>query len=149
LTLIILSMLVPTIVLRFILPKEPNRAETLAKLDQVRSEMVQAGITEVHKMKLPTPITKLVIAYLKDQSRESTLKEFTKRWHRITRLPKIRNSRFQHMQVRIFQRCFFAERAYIRQAIHEGKLTFEEAYFIYEELLLAEALLIDPYNEEE
>lgn len=149
LTLIILSMLVPTIVLRFILPKEPDRAETLAKLDQVRSEMVQAGIAEVHKMKLPTPIAKLVIAYLKDQSRESTLKEFTKRWKRITRLPKIHNSRFQHMQVRIFQRCFFAERAYIRQAIHEGKITFEEAYFIYEELLLAEALLIDPYNEEE
>ena len=149
LTLIILSMLVPTILFRFILPKKSASATRKETIAQIKDEMMAAGIAEVKKMHLPKRFEHIMIYYLKDQLSASPMQEFIIRWSKMAIIPQIRNAKFQQAQYMIFRRFFMAEREYLNRAVEKKKISAEDAYYIYEESLIAEAVLIDPYTNDE
>ena len=93
--LIILSMLVPTIVFLFILPKKKSNAEILENVTRIRHEMVEAAIKEVDKMHLPSRAKHVICTYLRDQAKATSLTEFNHRFVRALRIPEIQND-FYH-----------------------------------------------------
>lgn len=146
--LIILSMLVPTIVFRFILPKKRSDAEILQCLSQIRTEMVEAALAEVEQMRLPKPAKKVISTYLRDQAKATSMREFKHRFARVLRLPEIQNDFYHNFRYRIFTRCFAVEREYLQRAVEEGRIEDTHAAKLYQEVLLAEAMLVDSREDE-
>ncbi|WP_304653522.1 sodium:proton antiporter [uncultured Ligilactobacillus sp.] len=146
--LIILSMLVPTIVFRFILPKKQNDATILANVARIRHEMVEAAIKEVDKMHLPKRAKDVICMYLRDQAKATSLREFNQRFARALQIPEIQNDFYHNFRYRIFTRCFAVERAYLQQAVEEGRIEATYAAKLYQEVVLAEAMLVDNREEE-
>ncbi len=146
--LIILSMLVPTIVFLFILPKKKSNAEILENVTRSRHEMVEAAIKEVDKMHLPSRAKHVICTYLRDQAKATSLTEFNHRFARALRIPEIQNDFYHNFRYRIFTRCFAVEREYLQKAVEEGRIETAYAAKLYQEVLLAEAMLVDNREEE-
>lgn len=146
--LIILSMLVPTIVFLFILPKKKSNAEILENVTRIRHEMVEAAIKEVDKMHLPSRAKHVICTYLRDQAKVTSLTEFNHRFARALRIPEIQNDFYHNFRYRIFTRCFAVEREYLQKAVEEGRIETAYAAKLYQEVLLAEAMLVDNREEE-
>lgn len=145
--LIVLSMVVPTILFRFILPKKSSEAEILEKMNKARQGMVKAGIAEVEKMYLPDRIKQIVINSLRDQSRETTLREFGIRFRRTLHLPEIDIPMARRLRLRVYVRCFEAERNYLIDLAQKEENDSEYLATLYEEVLLAETIINNRFND--
>ncbi|WP_125590856.1 cation:proton antiporter [Companilactobacillus jidongensis] len=77
---IILSMLVPTILFRFVLPADEQDLESKIKINQIRNNMVQLGIEHVQKMKIDEIVKQSVIYDLRDQIKNNSIGSFLKQW---------------------------------------------------------------------
>lgn len=77
--LILLSMIVPTIVFRFILPHEVSDKEALQNISRLRTAMVREAVRAARKMYLPKRVKKYVIYLLYTQKRAITTKESLRR----------------------------------------------------------------------
>ena len=69
--LIILSMIVPTIIFRFILEKDVSDEDGEKELDELREEMIQLAIATVQKMYLAKNVKQSVIFDLKSQNQNT------------------------------------------------------------------------------
>lgn len=146
--LIILSMLVPTLVFRFILPQKRSDAEIVQCLSQIRNEMVEAALAEVEQMHLPKRAKQVISTYLRDQAKATSLNEFNQRFARALRIPEIQNDFYHNFRYRVFTRCFAVEREYLQRAVEEGRIENTHAAKLYQEVLLAEAMLVDNREDE-
>ncbi|WP_252902809.1 cation:proton antiporter [Paucilactobacillus hokkaidonensis] len=73
---IILSMLVPTIVFKFMLPIDVDEQNRPAQLEQLRHGMVEVGIKQIKTMDLSSVVRASVIYDLRDQIQKNTLGSF-------------------------------------------------------------------------
>jgi hypothetical protein len=64
------------------------------------------------------------------------------------RIPEIQNDFYHNFRYRIFTRCFAVEREYLQKAVEEGRIETAYAAKLYQEVLLAEAMLVDNREEE-
>ncbi len=110
--------------------------------------MVEAAIKEVDKMHLPSRAKHVICTYLRDQAKATSLTEFNHRFARALRIPEIQNDFYHNFRYRIFTRCFAVEREYLQKAVEEGRIETAYAAKLYQEVLLAEAMLVDNREEE-
>lgn len=76
------------------------------------------------------------------------MREFKHRFARVLRLPEIQNDFYHNFRYRIFPRCFAVEREYLQRAVEEGRIEDTHAAKLYQEVLLAEAMLVDSREDE-
>ena len=144
--LIILSMLVPTIVFQFILPHNVSDEEAHIVMDKIRSEMVKRALVAVHKMYLPQRVKRHVIYTLLNQKRVVKTREYIRVLLKTIDQPNLSKSE-QYLQRLAFFRAFAIEREYLEMiGQKEGKY---RTYILnlYNDVLLAESLIIEPEDE--
>lgn len=74
--LIILSMVIPTILFKFILPKEKTDLEQEEEIDKIRRKMVDYALKELDKIYLPKKIRKQIKFDLNAQINETSMQDF-------------------------------------------------------------------------
>lgn len=140
---IVLSMAVPTLLFRFILPQEEHDSGMLSKY---RQEMINRAISEVEQMYLPHKVKQSVIYDLRDQNSETSLRQFWQQWFYVSRRPAFdKTERFLEQQALLWS--FYIEREYLAELLEDENMDASELYALYNEVALAEAMVLDPDNE--
>lgn len=145
--LIVLSMLVPTIVFRFILDKEKDYSEAKSEIEKLRAHMVQAAIDEVNKIYVPKKIKETVIFELNAQKQTTRTKDFIKAWKQAVRHPEF-SIEEKEMEMRAFFLAFSKEREYLDMVSQKESSYRKYVFYLYNEILQIEALIVDDYIEE-
>ncbi|MFR0612115.1 hypothetical protein ACLUW2_06565 [Limosilactobacillus balticus] len=85
---IILSMVVPSIVFRFILDHDMSSKEAGKQIQRLRQEMVKEGLAAVEKIYLPEKIRESVVYDLRDQKSANSFADFWHQWAKASRYPE-------------------------------------------------------------
>ena len=140
--LIILSMIVPTIIFRFILEKDVSDEDGEKELDELREEMIQQAIAIVQKMYLAKNVKQSVIFDLKSQNQNTRTRDFVKEWRNAVRHPQYTEAE-KEMERRAFINAFYQERQYL-DMISQKEARYEKyVYHLYSEILLAESIVLN------
>lgn len=138
--LIVLSMLIPTVIFKFILPKQQIDKERIFKLNKIRSLMINAAVQEVQQMDISAELSQSVIFDLRSQEGQTSIKEF---WHEWTRM--VRHEDFSkewlEQTLTVFQAAFKAERHYLVEHYQECGLNTDSYHQLYQEIMTAELVV--------
>jgi len=143
---IIVSMLVPTILFKWLLPQDGDALSKPAILARIREEMTAVGIQRVNELELAADVKRAVVYELRDQNNTNPLRSFLRRWrgtvshHEAITYLQSRDQRWAMMQAFASEREFLSEQA--RQHVVDRNLIHD----IYTEVLMSEALVVDPYS---
>ena len=141
--LIILSMVVPTILFRFMLPPVATDAQFATKVQHVRDQMVQAAIEKVNTMDLSTEFKNAMIFDLDSQKGQTTVRQFVSEWQRMVRHAEYTSAEMNRL-LSTYQWAFQTERDYL---VHQYYDTHQisEALFnvLYREVAMAELMVLD------
>ncbi|WP_241244163.1 hypothetical protein [Lactobacillus amylolyticus] len=81
--LIIFSLLIPTVIFRFILPRQKSDEEQEAAIDQVKVEMVNYALSELKKLYLPKKIRKQLKFDLHAQIDNTSMRDFLRELRKL------------------------------------------------------------------
>lgn len=146
---IILSMIVPTIVFRFILPRD-TQADVSKQVYKIRNQMVSLGIKSVNDIpNVSQEVRDSVIYDLKDQLQENNVHQYLRQWNNVNGEVGIFADDLHEQEHRVLLHAFSVEQKYLCDVSEEGPI--EQTYIddIFSELLLAESLILDPNNQGE
>ena len=141
--LILLSMIVPTVLFRFILPADTPPTEAAATRDRIRLEMVQAGREAVKKIYLPPRVRQRVMYDLADQANRTSQRDFWQEWRR-TSVSELTQGE-KELEQRALTWALMQEWRYIDEISQKEELT-DDIYRFYDEITLALSMLMDPDN---
>lgn len=141
--LILLSMIVPTVLFRFILPPATPPTEADATRDRIRLEMVQAGREAVKKIYLPPRVRQRVMYDLADQANRTSQRDFWQEWRR-TSVSELTQGE-KELEQRALTWALMQEWRYIDEISQKEELT-DDIYRFYDEITLALSILMDPDN---
>ncbi len=142
-TLILLSLIVPTIAFKFLLEKDVDDEDADHEMDKIRVEMVKKALASVDKMYMPERVKKSVKFDLMSQKQRTKIRDFTKAWLDVVKHPEFSGPE-KELEMRAFMNAFQIERDYL------DTITQQEAKYqnfvleLYNEVLLAEALIVQP-----
>lgn len=140
-TLIILSMVVPTFVFRFLLPKEVTDFDQIQEMNKVRKDMVEYAMLELDKIYLPEPLRRQLLYDLKAQLDEVSMKDFLKEMNTTVRLPDLK-PHDREFRDEVYRYAFRLERNYLGQ-IAQSEQKYREGFLkLYRETLMAEILFL-------
>ncbi|CAJ1202115.1 cation:proton antiporter [Companilactobacillus nantensis] len=141
--LIILSLIVPTIVFRFILPHEAPDEEVTKKITEIRVNMVHQALDAVNKMYLPENVKNSVIFDLMAQKQRTRTRDFVKEWMKVVKHSEFTGDE-KELEMRAFMNALGQERVYL-DMISQSEVEYQDYIFeLYNEVLMAESLVIGP-----
>lgn len=141
---IVLSMVVPTVIFPFILPHDISDRVIKDRIIKIRAKMVDQGIKAVEKIYLPDEVRERVMYELHDQQTTNTLREFWKHWLNTSHgAPVVGQG---ELEQRALRWAFQAERNYL-DMISQKEGMRDYVYQLYNDVLLAESILIDPESQ--
>lgn len=146
-TVILLSMVVPTLLFHLILPRDWDEAQRPQMIKTLRYRAVHAGIKAVKQLSLSKEVKQIVIFDLKDQMGLTTLRWFWREWRGVSGQSAVLTSLQSVEQRRALMQAFKVERDYLYEqaATHQVPSTY--VYDVYAEVLLAETIVLDPQNQ--
>lgn len=139
--LVLLSMIVPTVAFKFLLPHGLSQREELVESDRIRQAMVAKAIKAVESMYLPPKVKVSVLYDLRDQVNLNTLKDFWKVWLISARYPELTPEETE-LQMRALRYAFVVERDYLDE-ISQMEHMENYVYKIYNDVLLSESILLN------
>lgn len=140
-TLIILSMVVPTIVFRFLLPKKVADLDQIKEMRKVRKDMVEYAMLELDKIYLPEALHRQLLYDLKAQLDEVSMKDFLKEMNTTVRRPDLK-PHDREFRDEVYRYAFRLERNYLGQ-IAQSEQKYREGFLkLYRETLMAEILFL-------
>lgn len=142
--LIILSMIVPTILFKFILPKTPTDPAFDRKIAKVRAEMIQIGIQRILRMDdLSEEFQKAIIFDLRSQNGQTTVKQFIGEWQRMIRHAEYSAAQMDQLTT-AYQWVFHSERNYLIDLYFNQKVISTRLFnSLYREVDTAEMMVLD------
>lgn len=140
--LIILSLLVPTILFRFILKKEPNNKLVAAKTHMIRQAMVQHAIDKINAIYLPEGLRRRVLYDLRSQMGEISIKDFLKALRKTIRQPALSSEERNTLDM-AYRLAFSEERDYLSEVSQQQLAYFHIVSNLYSEILMAEMVVLD------
>ena len=146
---IILSMVVPTILFKLILPATPDDSDILAQMAEIRTEMVKRGIEQVNSMDLDENVRKSVIYDLQDQNAENSTKDFLHQWKAANRDHFNFNDELRLQERRALMYAFDKQREYLHDVSLEHRFDNAYLYRLNSEVVLSESLVLDPVNQQD
>lgn len=105
--------------------------------------MVNRAISEVEQMYLPEKVRQSVIYDLRDQNSETSLRQFWQQWFYVSRRPAF-NKVERSLEQQALLWSFYIEREYLAGLLEEGEVDSTDLYDLYNEVALAEAMVLDP-----
>lgn len=142
---ILLSMIIPTITFKFVLPIDLDERNRKKQTNRLRVEMVNLGIERVEQMELSSVVKRIVIYDLQDQLRQNSIKSFFRQWLSVNRDHEVLTGIQSVEQRRALMYAFDCERDYLYDLAQRHVVNSEYVYDLYSELLLSESLVLDPY----
>lgn len=140
-TLIILSMVVPTFVFRFLLPKKIADLDQIKEMRKVRKDMVEYAMLELDKIYLPEALRRQLLYDLKAQLDEVSMKDFLKEMNTTVRRPDLK-PHDREFRDEVYRYAFRLERNYLGQ-IAQSEQKYREGFLkLYRETLMAEILFL-------
>ncbi|WP_027825556.1 cation:proton antiporter [Lactobacillus psittaci] len=140
-TLIILSMIVPTIIFRFLLTKEVSDDAQVKEMQKMRKDMVDYAMQELDKIYLPEPLRRQLLYDMKSQLNEVSIKDYSKELSKTVRRPDLKPHE-REFRDEVYRYAFRLERNYLGQ-IAQSEQEYREAFLkVYRETLLAEILFL-------
>lgn len=139
---IVLSMVVPTVVLPFILPHDISERVIKKRIINIRTKMVDQGIKAVEKIYLPDRVRERVMYDLRDQQSSTTLREFWRNWLHTSR-GSTTVAEKRELEQRALLWAFRAELDYLDMISQKEEMR-DYVYQLYNDVLLAESILMDP-----
>ncbi|MQS52805.1 cation:proton antiporter [Companilactobacillus mishanensis] len=146
---IILSMIVPTILFKFILPGIPDDSDILKQVDEIRDEMVKRGIACVNEMDIDKNVRKSVIYDLRDQNTKNGMRDFLHQWRAVNQNRFNFDEKQRLDERRALMYAFDVEREYLHDVSLEHRFDNNYLYALHSEILLSESLVLDPINQQE
>lgn len=144
---IVLSMLVPLVVFKVILPVDADEENRQRIMGEMRQEMVAVALKEIEKMALCQPVAANVTYDLRDQIQANTLTTFVREWHQ-TNLQHVTLLATQTTeQHRALMQAFDAERRYLFDLSKQHMVDTSYIHELYSEILVAESLVLDPSSQ--
>lgn len=140
-TLILLSMIVPTFLFRFILPKDKPDIEKKKVIDQVKEEMVNYALAELDKIYLPKKFRKQLIFDLHAQINETSIEDFLRELKKTIKQPELTPEEHEFRD-EIYRYAFRLERNYLGQIAQKEQEYRSGFLTLYREILLAEILYL-------
>lgn len=140
-TLILLSMIVPTIAFRFMLEKDKPDYSQRAEVDRVRVEMVQYALKQIDKIYLPVKIRKQLEFDLRAQMNQTSVEDFIKEIRHTASQKELPDDQKEFRAI-VYRYAFRQERNYLgriaqrEQEYRHGFLT------LYREILMAEIVFL-------
>lgn len=144
---IILSMVVPTIIFKLVLPIDLDEQNRPAQLTYLHHGMVAVGIKQIQTMDLSDAVKKSVIYDLQDQIQKNTLGSFFRQWGAVTADQTVLTGLQSVAQRRALMHAFDAERNYLYDLAKRHVVNADVIYEVYSEILLSESLVLDPRNQ--
>lgn len=143
---IIMSMIVPTILFRFVLPADEQDLDSKVKIKQIRNNMVQLGIEHVQKMKIDDVVKQSVIYDLRDQIKDNSIKSFLRQWSFAGSQEALFTPEQELQERRALMGAFNHETKYLYETALKHVIESKYIYDLYSEVLLSESLVLDPDN---
>lgn len=139
--LIILSMVIPTLLFKFLLPKEKADLEQEQAINQVRQDMVEYALSELDKIYIPKKFRKQLDFDLRAQIDETSMKDFLHELRKSIKQPEMPADE-REFRDELYRYAFRLERNYLSQVAQQ-----EEEYrggfrSLYRQILLAEVLFL-------
>lgn len=140
---IVLSMLVPTLIFHWWLPIDNTEKYANKTLNELRHDVSMVGIKKINSMELSKAVHDSAIYDLQDQTRNKSLKSFISQWTMITSDSNVLTTLQSKEQQKALMSAFQAEREYLLGLEKQNKMDSKIIFGQYNEILLAESLLVD------
>lgn len=142
---IIISLLVPTFVFRFILPKQSGGKMRDQLVENIRQKMVQKAIDRINQIYLPEHLRRLVLFDLNAQKNDTTMREFTKQWIIDVRQPDL-NDQERIIFYQAYRLAFRVELDYLNEIEQQDDIVRPAIIRLYREVLMAQILIFHTNN---
>lgn len=141
--LIILSLIVPTIVFRWLLPKVKVDADAATRMATVREQMIEVGIQTLWDMPISQEFKDAVTFDLRSQNGHTTLRQFMTEWQRMVQHDEYTTAQMRELMV-IYRNVFQAERAYLLQQYEaDHEISADLFNNLYREIGTAEMVVLE------
>lgn len=144
---ILISMIVPTIVFKLILDKDNEAYEKEKIIKNVRINMIQVGINKVKSIDISQKVKNLVIYDLQDQANINTFKSFFREILYYNKNEQVLTQLQSLEQRRALMYAFEAQRCYLYDLSKNNEVKSEYVYEVYNDVLLAQSIVMDPQNQ--
>lgn len=144
-SLIILSMIVPTILFRRLLPKDRTDFEKEDNIQQIKCDMVDYAQSKLNEIYLPKRIRKQLEFDLNAQIDETSMKDFIRELKKSVKATELTPSQ-KEFRDEVYRYAFREERTYLGQ-LSQKEETRPEFLNLYREVLLAEVLFLHSEDE--
>ncbi|WP_125591161.1 cation:proton antiporter [Companilactobacillus jidongensis] len=140
--LIILSLLVPTIIFRWLLPKIKSDPDAEVKMSNIRGKMIDTGIQALWSMSISQEFKDAITFDLRSQNGHTTVRQFFSEWQRMVRHAEYTPDQMRELRS-IYRQVFQTERTYLSQQ-YEIKHEISEDLFnnLYREITMAEMVVL-------
>lgn len=145
-TLILLSMIIPTIIFPFLLPHQLSDYESQKMTLKFRNEMVKQALLTVHHMYLPQKVKRQIIFTLLLQKQAINTQDSLRRIFRTIDQPSL-SSEERYLERLAYYRVFAIERNYLEEIAQKESKYQKCLLTLYNEILIAESLTLEDYME--
>lgn len=141
--LIILSLIVPTVIFRWLLPKVRIDMDDAARMAVIREQMIEAGIHELWQMPISQEFKDAITFDLRSQNGHTTLRQFLSEWRRMVQHPEYTADQMRELMA-IYRQVFQAERNYVEQQYNATAGLSEDSFNqLYREITMAEMVVLE------
>lgn len=139
--LILLSLLVPTIVFRFILKKDRPDLDQRREVNRVRQEMVYYALKQIDKIYLPKKIKKQLEFDLYTQMNQTSIKDFIKEVKYTVKQKELTSDQ-KEFRAEVYRYAFRQERDYLGKIAQQEQEYRHGFLVLYREILIAEVIFL-------
>ncbi len=140
-TLILLSMIVPTILFRVILEPDKPDLDQRKEVDRVRVEMVQYAMEQMNKIYLPKKIKKQLEFDLRAQMNQTSIEDFIKELKYTAKQKELPEDE-KDFRATVYRYAFRQERNYLGRIVQQEREYRHGFLVLYREILIAEVIFL-------
>lgn len=140
--LIVLSLLVPTILFRWLLKPQPKNKVVHQKIIAIREAMIQHAIDRINKIYLPDELRQIILYDLQTQMRDTSFRHFWAAFRRSLRQPALNDSEINTLDI-AYRLAFHEEREYLGEVSQQEMDNMEVITHLYSEILMAEMVVLN------
>lgn len=145
--LIILSLLVPSILFRFVLDKDVPDDEMIEELTSMRVAMVEHARQQLNEIYVPDRMKPILEYDLNAQIGQTSTRDFIKQWQKASRVVGLDQNQTIFLN-EIYHYIFDQERDYLAMIEHRESKYHEVFNILYKEIMMAEMVSLRDDNEE-
>ena len=144
--LILLSLIVPTVVFRFILEKDKPDLDQRKEVNRVRKAMVHYALKQMNQIYLPKKIRKQLDFDLRTQMNQTSIKDFIREVKYTVKQKELTDNQ-KEFRAEVYRYAFRQERNYLGKIAQQEQEYRHGFLVLYREILIAEVIFLGDEEE--